>query len=149
MTEVLFYELDRQRLESALVSLLERSLERDWRAVVQATSRERIDALDSYLWTYREESFLPHGLAGGARQERQPVILCEGDENPNGASVRFFVDGAEIGDVSPYERAVYLFDGRDEEDRALARTRWRAAADAGHDVTYWKQDESGRWVKQG
>ena len=149
MTEVLFYELDRQRLEPVLATLLERCLERGWRAVVQASSQERIEALDTYLWTYRDEAFLAHGTAATDHPALQPVYLCDGEENPNRAAVRFFVDGAGIGDVSGYERAVYLFDGRDPQDRDLARSRWRSLAGSGHEVTYWKQDDTGRWVKQG
>ena len=148
MTEVLFYELDRQRLESALTSLLERCLERGWNAVVQAASRERVEALDAYLWTYRDEAFLAHGTAATGYAQIQPVYLSDGDDNPNQAAVRFFVDGAEISDISGYERAVYLFNGQDAEERERARSHWRAAAQNGHNVTYWKQDESGRWVKQ-
>lgn len=149
MTEILFYQLDGQRLEVVLAKLLERCLERGWRAVVQAASRERIEALDAYLWTYRDEAFLAHGAAGGPHAELQPVYLCDGADNPNRASVRFFVDGAEFADLAPYERAVYVFDGRDDAERELARSRWRAVSGAGRDITYWKQDETGRWVKQG
>jgi DNA polymerase-3 subunit chi len=149
MTEILFYQLDGQRLEAALAKLLERCLERGWRAVVEATSRERIEALDAYLWTYREEAFLAHGTSGDPHAELQPVYLCDGAENPNRAAVRFFVDGAEFADLAPYERAVYVFDGRDDAERELARSRWRAVSGAGRDITYWKQDETGRWVKQG
>ena len=61
MTEVLFYHLQNMPLERVLPPLLEKSLERGWRVVVQTASEERADALDSHLWTYRDDSFLPHG----------------------------------------------------------------------------------------
>ena len=60
MTEVLFYHLQNMSLESVLPPLLEKSLERGWRVVVQSTSQERTEALDAHLWTYRDNSFLPH-----------------------------------------------------------------------------------------
>ena len=60
MTEVLFYHLQNMSLESVLPPLLEKSLERGWRVVVQSTSPERTDALDAHLWTYSDDSFLPH-----------------------------------------------------------------------------------------
>ena len=61
MTELLFYHLQGQKLEGVLTPLLEKSLERGWRVVVQGASEERIDALDAHLWTYRDDGFLPHG----------------------------------------------------------------------------------------
>ena len=148
MTEILFYHLERRPLERVLPELLEKCLERGWRAVVQAPAEERLEALNSQLWTYRDDSFLPHGTAADGAPERQPVYLTTGAGNPNKASVRFLVDGADIADHSDYTRVVYLFDGADDEAVALARTQWVAARDGGHEVTYWQQSEDGRWVKK-
>ncbi|MGI9415891.1 MAG: DNA polymerase III subunit chi [Hyphomicrobiales bacterium] len=148
MTEILFYHLERQPLERVLPTLLEKSLERGWRAVVQAGTAERADALDAILWTYREDSFLPHGTAADGNTDMQPVFLTDGEENPNGAQIRFFVDGATSSEVAPYERAVYLFDGHDEEAVAGARKIWTTLRDAGHEVTYWQQSEHGKWEKK-
>lgn len=149
MTEVLFYHLQRQPLERVLPALLEKSLERGWRVVVQAASDERIDALDALLWTYRDDTFLPHGTAREQEVAEQPVLLTTGDDNPNGASVRFLIDGAAVPtDAGSYERIVLLFDGEDEEAVAAARARWGEAKAQGFAVTYWQPDEQGRWVKK-
>lgn len=149
MTEILFYHLERRSLEDVLPGLLVRSLERGWRVVVQAGSEERVRALDSHLWSYEDASFLPHGTRADGRAEEQPVWLTAEDDNPNGATVRFLVDGAAAADFDRYERIVFLFDGSDPEAVATARAAWQAAADGGHDVTYWRKDERGRWVKPG
>jgi DNA polymerase-3 subunit chi len=148
MTEVLFYHLEHQPLERVLPSLVEKTLERGWRAVVQAGSEERVEALDTLLWTYREESFLPHGTRRDGNVEAQPVFLTTGEENPNGATVRFLVDGAEAQDLSSYTRIVYLFDGRDTSAVEAARAQWKAAKTGGADVTYWQQSPEGRWEKK-
>jgi DNA polymerase-3 subunit chi len=148
VTEILFYHLTRQPLERALPLLLEKCLERGWRAVVQAASEERVAALDEMLWTSGDGSFLPHGTVADGHLERQPVFLTAGDGNPNAAEVRVLVDGAEGPDLAPYVRALVLFDGHDEEAVAAARARWRRHKDEGHDLSYWAQDEAGRWRKE-
>jgi DNA polymerase-3 subunit chi len=148
VSEVLFYQLDRRPLESVLPELLERCLERDWRVVVQVGSEERMAALDAHLWTYGDETFLPHGTAKDGRPEAQRVYLTVGEENPNAATVRFLADGAGISDYSPYRRVVVLFDGNDDDARAQARAAWTSARDAGHEATYWQQGERG-WEKRG
>lgn len=147
--EVLFYHLERQPLERVLPSLLERTLERGWRAVVQSGSAERLEALDLTLWTYSDESFLPHGTARDGHEADQPVYLTTGSETPNGAGVRFLVDGAEASTFEGIDRLVYLFDGRDGDAKAKARSQWQAAKAAGCSVTYWRQSEAGKWEKQG
>lgn len=148
MTEVLFYHLGRQALDKVLPGLLEKTLERGWRAVVQAGSAERVDALDALLWTYADDSFLPHGTSRDGFTDQQPIFLTAGEDNPNGAVVRFLVDGAEIGEVGGYARVVYIFDGRDPDAVAEARTAWKRVKGAGLEVTYWQQNEKGRWEKK-
>ena len=148
MTEVLFYHLEHQPLERVLPSLVEKTLERGWRAVVQASSEERVEALDLALWTYREESFLPHGTRRDGNPDLHPVFLTTDAANPNAASVRFLVDDAETDDLAAYVRVVYLFEGRDAEAVARAREHWTAAKKAGCEVTYWRQSPEGRWEKK-
>ena len=98
-TDVFFYHLEHQTLERVLPSLLEKTLARGWRAVVQAGSEDRLEAIDLALWTYADDSFLPHGTARVGHASEQPVYLTLGDETPNGAGVRFLVDGAEAQDL--------------------------------------------------
>ncbi len=148
MTEVLFYHLQQSTLEKVLPDLLERSLARGWKAVVQAGSPERVEALDTSLWTYSEDSFLPHGTRADGLPEQQPVFLTAGEENPNDANVLFLVDGAEAGDIAGYTRCVLMFDGRDDEALAHAREQWKRLKAEGHDTTYWQQSDTGRWEKR-
>jgi DNA polymerase-3 subunit chi len=149
VTEILFYHLQHQPVENVLPPLLERSLERGWRVVVQASSDERVDALDAHLWTYRENSFLPHGTFRESEAPAQPVLLTVNDDNPNAAGVRFLIDGAAMPpDAASYHRIVLLFDGEDEEAVTAARKHWAMAKQSGFDVTYWQTDEQGRWVKR-
>ena len=149
MPEIWFYHLVSQSLESALPILLERTLARGWRAVVEAPDEERIAALDSLLWTYSDESFLAHGGGGDADGEMQPIWLTCGPDNPNGAQVRFFVGGAALraGGEGAYERLVLMFDGNDEEQVVAARDQWRRLKDSGATLSYWRQDDDGRWTK--
>ena len=147
-TEVYFYHLEVRSLEQVLPTLLELSLKRGWRAVVQAASEERVEALNTLLWTYREESFLPHGTARDGRPSAHPIYLTVGDDNPNAAQVRFLVDGAMLDDASPYTRVAYVFDGRDAEAVVRAREAWQAAKARGDAASYWQQDADGRWQQK-
>jgi DNA polymerase III subunit chi len=149
VTEVLFYHLQRQPLEAVLPTLLERSLQRGWRALVRATSDERLSALDDHLWTFSDDGFLPHGTEREPDAAEQPVVLTLAEGNPNGAAVLFLVEGAPVpADASGYQRLVLLFDGNDEDALAAARVDWKRVKAAGHEATYWQQDARGRWEKK-
>jgi DNA polymerase III subunit chi len=149
MTEILFYQLKGQKPEQVLPALLHKSLERGWRAAVQASSEERIEALDAHLWTWRDDAFLPHGTWRDTEAAEQPILLTLNEDNPNGAVVRFLIEGATMpGDVSAYQRVVLLFDGEDPDAVATARARWSEAKTAGFEVTYWQADEEGAWRRE-
>jgi DNA polymerase III subunit chi len=149
MTEVLFYHLQNMTVENVLPPLLEKSLERGWRVVVQSTSLERADALDAHLWTYRDDSFLPHATWRANDAADQPIVLAIDEENPNRANVRFLIDNAAMPQDSPsYERMVLLFNGDDPDALALARSAWSDCKTKGFEVTYWQADERGRWQRR-
>jgi len=149
MTEILFYQLNGQKLEQVLPPLIARSLERGWKVVVQASSDERVEALDAHLWTWRDDAFLPHGTWREPEAAEQPVLLTVNADNPNGAVVRFLVDGVAVpSDAAAYQRLVLLFDGDDPEALEAARQRWTSAKNEGFEVTYWRTDENGRWQRQ-
>ncbi|MET3648167.1 DNA polymerase III subunit chi [Phyllobacterium ifriqiyense] len=148
MTEILFYHLTESTLENALPGLVERSLDRKWRVVIQTGSRERRDSLDNHLWTWSDSSFLAHGTDQEANPEEQPVILTTTDANPNAATVRFLVDGAVPSDAENYERLILMFDGHDQQQLEQARAQWKLLKDQGHALTYWQQNAEGRWEKK-
>ena len=145
MTPVFFYHLERQPLEGVLPKLLATSLERGWRVVVQAGSPERAEAIAAHLWSYDEDSFLPHGAKADGFADLQPVWITAETDNPNNANIRFFVDGADVGDISGLTRAIVMFNGNDPDAVAAARDGWKRFRAEGHEVSYWQQDEQGRW----
>lgn len=148
MTEILFYHLEQSPLERVLPALLEKSLERGWRAAVELGDETRIKPIDDALWTFNDESFLPHGSAGGNHDADQPIILTTEPDNPNSAEIRFFVEGAVPRDGEAYERLVYMFDGHNPDAVQTARAAWKALRDT-NEITYWQQEPGGKWTKKG
>ena len=148
MTEIAFYHLQKWPLEKALPKLLVKTLESGKRAVVMAGSDQRVEAINSLLWTYDQDSWLPHGSAKDGNPEEQPVWITVGDENPNGAQFLFLTDGADSQRIGEYQRCFLLFDGNDTEALEESRRRWKGYRDAGHDVAYWRQTEAGGWEKK-
>lgn len=135
-------------MEQVLPTLLEKSVERGWRALVRVGNPERVEPLSQTLWTYRDESFLAHGTASDGALEDQPIALTDAEGNPNGADILFVVDGAEPGDVTPYQRCVLMFDGHDEQAVEAARGHWKTLSGGDHDTTYWQQNDAGGWEKK-
>ena len=149
MPAISFYHLQRSGLEAALPKLLEKILENGLRALVVAGSDERVEALNTTLWTYDPQSFLAHGGPKDGPQEDQPILLtADPESNPNRAGVLVQVDGVSTKDFSRFERVLDVFDGTDSAALAAARERWKSLKSQGHDLTYWQQSESAGWQKK-
>ena len=146
--EVWFYHLERTDADAVLPDLLDKSLQRGWRALVVGGAPDRLAQVSEALWAWRPESFLAHGLADQPHAARQPILLSQTAQNLNAAQVLVLLDGAEAPPLSGYLRCLDLFDGRDERAVAAARGRWRAARAQGAKVSYWRQTDRGGWEKQ-
>ena len=151
MSRVDFYHLQNQKLEDVLPKLLEKAYSIHKNAVVRVGNAERIEFLNSLLWTYDEQSFLPHGSKKDGMPESQPIWLTAENDNPNSAAFLFLTDGAnaEIDEISQYERVFNIFDGNSPEAVENARNFWRTLKQQSIDIFYWQQNSDGAWQQKG
>ena len=119
------------------------------RALVLAGSEQRVEALTDLMWTYDQDSWIPHGSARDGHPDKQPIWFSVLDENPNEAVFLFLTDGATSEKIETFERCFEMFDGNNPEMVAAARVRFKAYKDAGHELSYFQQSASGGWQKKG
>ncbi len=147
MPRIDFYHLQKQSLENVLPKLLEKAYSTGKKILVKIGNEERVEFLNTQLWTYDDQSFLPHGSRKDGNAEMQPIWLTSGDDNPNGAVFLFLTDGAaaEPGELEKFERVFNIFDGNAETALVQARAFWKTCKNANYECFYWQQDDSGRW----
>lgn len=145
---MLFYHLTRSSAEQTARVLIGRARQQGWRLMIRGTQMAELNRLDARLWTTPEDGFLPHGLAGGPHDCRQPVLLGTGPAT-NDARGIILIDGAETdpAEVQALERVWILFDADDPERLSHARGQWKRLTDAGVPAQYWSE-ETGKWVKK-
>ena len=142
-----FYHLEASTLEGVLPGLLEKTLEKGWRALVKLPD-EKLEQLDSFLWTFREDAFLPHGREDEPQAELQPILLSATTQSAKGFDAVFLLDGASIEDMEGVSRAMVMINGRASEDVKRERTRWKSLKEAGANLAYYQQSDRGRWEKK-
>ena len=149
MARIDFYHLQKQTLEEVLPKLLEKAYALHKNILVKIGNEERVEFINSHLWTYTETSFLPHGSKKDGFAAQQPIWLTAGDDNPNQASLLFLIDGALISaeEAQKFERIFNIFDGNTQESVLQARQLWKKMKAAAIDTFYWKQDEQGKWTQ--
>lgn len=147
MTEHWFYHLEGATVEAVLPDLLEKTLQRSWTALVK-TNADKLADLDSYLWTYRDDSFLPHGREDEPLADQQPIRLSATATSADGADVVLITDGSEVDDMTGVTRCIFMINGRSETAVKEARARWTRLKNAGATITYYQQNDRGQWAKK-
>lgn len=147
MSRIDFYHLQKQNLEAALPKLLEKAYASGKKIKVQVGNELRVEFINSFLWTYNDESFLPHGTKKDGAADAQPIWISAENDNPNQAEMLFLVDGAQISaqEADAFARVLNIFDGNNEEAVQNARHLWTSFKTANHEMHYWQQDQNGRW----
>jgi DNA polymerase III subunit chi len=146
--EVNFYHLTKDRLDTALPKLAARAYAQGMRTVIRAPNEERVQMLDQWLWTYADDSFLPHGTPRNGHADLQPIYISADTDVPNGAKLLMLVDNRLDDDISNFDRCFYLFDGRDDDQVGAARSAWKQLKSQGLSLNYWQQSDVGKWEKK-
>ena len=136
-----FYQLGGSPLEQVIASLAEKLLADDGRLLVVAADEALACAARPDAVGPGPTSFLPHGIAGGADDARQPILLSTSPDAPNLARNMLIADGEWRDAALSYDRAFYLFDADTLDGARLA---WKLLAGReGVERRYWAQ-ESGQ-----
>ncbi len=146
--DVNFYHLTRDKLEAALPKLAARAYTQGLRTVIRAPNEERVQMLDQILWTYEDDSFLPHGTARNGHTDLQPIYISADTDVPNDAKLLMLVDNRLDDDIAAFDRCFYLFDGSDDMQVSAARAAWKQLKSQGVSLTYWQQSDGGKWDKK-
>lgn len=148
MPEVRFYHLQRQSLEEALPKLVEKVCDAGLRTAIKVPNSDTMASLDAALWEFSPSSFIPHGVAGGNFEDKHPVYITEGDDNPSAATVQLLVNAVSSEQTEAFDKCLYMFDGRDEKIVAAARQAWKRMSEWDWEMSYWQQRETGGWEQK-
>lgn len=145
-----FYHLQNQTLEDVLPKLLEKAYETGKKIKVKIGTEERVEFINTMLWTYNEEAFIPHGSKKDGFAVEQPIWLTNEDNNSNEASMLFLVDGAiaSLDEAKNYERIFNIFDGNMQTALEQARNFWKELKTAEQELYYWQQSSNGSWQQK-
>ena len=146
--EYWFYHLEASPIQGVLPDLLGKTLTKGWRAMVRLPDGADLQEWDEFLWTFQDQSFLPHGREDEGRADQQPILLANAATSADGFDAVFLLDGADVEGVSAAERVMVMIDGRSAEAVARERERWKRLKDAGATLSYWQQGSRGGWEKK-
>ncbi|MBQ7659766.1 MAG: DNA polymerase III subunit chi [Alphaproteobacteria bacterium] len=150
MLRIDFYHLQKNTLDEALPKLLAKAYETGEFIKLKVGGELRVDYLNTLLWTFDEEAFLPHGTKKDGFSEMQPIFISADDKLPNEAALLFLVDGANVDfeNAGNFKRIFYIFDGNNENELQKARKVWKDFSLNEAEKHYWQQNNLGKWEEK-
>ena len=135
----------------ALPGLVQKCLGQKWKVVIQCESEQTRDDLNSFLWLYEKNSFLPHGTEADGFSSKQPIYLTCINENPNGAKAKIAfgkVAVDEIDSISEFDRYMVIIDSKDRESVIVTGEFFQKLSKSGYQVKYQQQNSNGGWSER-
>ena len=149
MSEIRFYHLQNQKIEQALPGLIKKALDGNFKILVHMEQEAQLKSLDTHLWTYHPDSFLPHGSGKDAYPECQPIWLDTKREGPNTPNLMIELADLDIDGISGYDLICLMFEDWDANRKSAARSAWKSLKETGeHTLSYWQQTDTGGWEKK-
>ena len=150
MTRVDFYHLQKSTLDQVLPKLCEKAYLAGNRIKIMLSTEERVEFINSLLWTYNEEAFLPHGSKKDGFAKDQPIFISTNEENENQADLLILADGAifKVQELNLYDRVLNIFDGNDVAALSQAREFWKDVKEIGAELHYWQQNDQGQFEQK-
>ncbi len=152
MTEIRFYHFEKQTLEQALPLILEKAYKTGQKIVVRLADEKEVEKINTILWTYKTDKFLPHGSKKDGHPNQHPIWITHKNENPNKATILISAqnvqESEEKNDLNTFNLCCEMLDGRNEKEIKSARKRWKTYKESEHTITYWHQNEAGGWSKK-
>ncbi len=142
-----FYHLEGSTIEGVLPGLLEKTLAKGWRALVKMPA-DTLPGMDDHLWTFRDDSFLPHGRDDEPMGDWQPILLSSDLDDAKGFDAVFLMGGTDVAQMEDVSRVMVMINGRSENDVTRERGRWKQLKDQGAKLAYYQQNDRGGWEKK-
>ena len=134
MTRIDFYilpENTQRNSDQVLCSLTGKAWKQGNRIYIHTDSTDRSIGLDNLLWTFRDTSFLPHGVVDKVDMEKTPVLIGHEDPPEDLHDIMINMTNSVPLFFGRFDRLIEIVD-RPTEDRALARDRYRFYQERGY-----------------
>ncbi len=150
MTQIIFYSTAPLQVEKTLFALLEKSLEKGNKSLLLFKDKEKCLSINEQLWTYKQNSFLPHISEDDEIYDDidVPVYLSTKNENPFKAELLFSIDGFLPDNIDHFERVIIIIDVNDELLNEKYKNYYLDINKNFEDIVFYKSDDNGKWIEK-
>ena len=104
--------------------IVEKAYRLGHRVYVRTGNSDDTNVLDDLLWTFSQNSFVPHQLSTESDSQGSPVVIGEHPSAAKGTDVVISVADGPVSDFTSYLRIVEIV-GYEDDEKASGRNRFR------------------------
>lgn len=146
MSKITFYQVMNDELIKSSCKILEKCYHNNLKTFVEVADDETKRVLNKNLWTFAQKSFVPHGSDEDPLPEEQPIYISSNEKCPINATCLMLIGKYRM-DIGNFDRILVMIDGNNDQDVKNAKSMADNFNNLGHEVEYYKQNDSGSWQK--
>jgi len=147
LQKAFFYNASHRDVVADITWLTENIFKKNNSIVIFCTDQETAKVVDDFLWSYKEDSFLPHALKKHEEVSLNPILVSTDLDEGFEHNVLIALNGVLINekDWQRFAKIYYFFDDQDMTEKENARSMWKSFSSLDIDCKYWI-NEKNKWV---
>ena len=147
LEKAFFYNASHRDVVADIAWLAENIFKKNNRIVIFCTDQETTEVVDDFLWSTRDDSFIPHSKKKDGKDTFDPILVTADLDGNYDHNVLLALNGALIKekDWQRFTKIYYFFDDQDSKEKENARSMWKSFSSLNIDCKYWI-NEKNKWV---
>ena len=146
MKEFFFYNITARDAFKDSAILIEKLFKQRIKVLILCADDEVTSFFDDFLWSFKEESFMPHKVLDRDASQLETIIISKKQLTMEDFKTLIVLKGSIVNTdyCNRFEKTYYFFDDNNDDEKKLARNLWREAVKLGTRCKYWKVEKN-KW----
>ena len=142
-----FYNSSHRNVVADISFLIEKLFKEKNRILVCCKDQETVEVIDAFLWTYKEDEFIPHSIATKEKNSIYPILITTDIHEDYDHNVLLASSGVLIKETDwrKFAKAYYFFDDQENKEKENAREMWKNFSALNIVCKYWV-NTANKWV---
>ena len=146
MKEFFFYNIAARDFFKDSAILTEKLFKQGIKVLILCPDDEVTTFFDDFLWSFKEESFIPHKVFDRDNNQLEAIIMSKEQIFMEDFKTLIVLKGSMVDTdyCNRFEKTYYFFDDNNNNEKKLARRLWLEAVKLGTKCKYWKVEKN-KW----
>ncbi|MDC3081804.1 DNA polymerase III subunit chi [Paracoccaceae bacterium] len=147
LEKAFFYNSSHRDVVTDIAWLTQNIFTKNNRIVIFCTDQDTVEVVDDFLWSYRDDGFIPHSIKKHGETSLDPILVTTDLDGGYEHNILLALNGVliEEKDWQRFAKIYYFFDDQDNKEKENARSMWKSFSSLDVDCKYWINKKN-KWV---